>query len=58
MIIWINATVCAAEDHGEDRRHEIAGSDQRRNVQAGQERASGQEKQELKECGIKRWSFR
>jgi hypothetical protein len=27
MIIQINATVCAAEDHGEDRRDEAADSD-------------------------------
>ena len=27
MIIQINATVCAATDHGEDRRHKIAASD-------------------------------
>jgi hypothetical protein len=51
MIIQMNATVCAAEDHGEDGRHEIAGSDRRRSAQAGQEGTSGQEKQELKECG-------
>ena len=30
MIIQINATVCAAVDHGEDGQHKIAGSDQRR----------------------------
>ena len=28
MIIQINATVCAAADHGEDGRRKIAGSDQ------------------------------
>ena len=27
MIIQINATVCAALDHGDDRQHKIAGSD-------------------------------
>ena len=27
MIIQINATVCAAVDHGGDRRDKIAGSD-------------------------------
>ena len=27
MIIQINATVCAAVDHGDDERRKIAGSD-------------------------------
>ena len=30
MIIWINATVCAAVDHGQGRRNKIAGSDEER----------------------------
>jgi hypothetical protein len=29
MIIWINATVCAAEDHGGAGQLKIAGRDQR-----------------------------
>ena len=29
MIIQMNATVCAAEDHGEDRRRKIADSYER-----------------------------
>ena len=36
MIIQINATVCAAVDHGEGGQHKIAGSDQRRRVQGGE----------------------
>jgi len=35
MIIKINATVCADMDHGEDRRHKIAGSDQRAESREG-----------------------
>jgi hypothetical protein len=33
MIIQMNATVCAAFDHGEDRMREIAGSDRQSWVQ-------------------------
>ena len=47
MIIQINATVCAAVDHGEDRQHKIAGSDYRKWVQAEHERGSGQGKREI-----------
>jgi hypothetical protein len=32
MIIQMNATVCAAEDHRDGVREEIAGSDERRGV--------------------------
>ena len=35
MIIQMNATVCADMDHGEDGRHKIADSDQRRRAQGG-----------------------
>jgi hypothetical protein len=52
MIIQINATVCAAVDNGDDRRHKIAGSDQltrRRDVGKG---ASDQEKEEIKGCAV------
>ena len=42
MIIQINATVCAAADHGEDRQHKIAGSDQRNWVLRSREEASDQ----------------
>ncbi len=30
MIIQMNATVCAAVDHGDDGQYKIAGSDRRR----------------------------
>ena len=33
MIIQINATVCAAEDHGEEVQTKIAGSDQRKKAE-------------------------
>ncbi len=36
MIIEINATVCAAVDHGEGGQLKIAGRDQRKVVQQGQ----------------------
>ena len=49
MIIQINATVCAAADHGDDRQHKIAGSDQGKRVQEGQERAMTRAKQEFEE---------
>ena len=48
MIIQINATVCAAVDHGDDRQHRIAGSDQRRRRRKVGKRASDQEKGEIK----------
>ena len=48
MIIQINATVCAAVNHGGERQHKIAGSDQRWRLQRGHERASNQEEQEIK----------
>ena len=32
MIIQINATVCAAVDHGEDRQQKIAGGDKHTRV--------------------------
>ena len=51
MIIQINATVCAAVDHGEGRQHKIAGSDKRRMVQEGQGRGSYQVEQRIKERG-------
>jgi hypothetical protein len=47
MIIQMNATVCAAMNHGESRLDKIAGSDQCRRVQGAQDRASGQGKQEF-----------
>jgi hypothetical protein len=37
MIIQINATVCAAEDHGEDEQWKIADGDKHRRVQEGEE---------------------
>ena len=49
MIIQMNATVCAAEDHGDDVRHKIAGSDQRSRGAEAQEKASDQEKQGTEE---------
>jgi hypothetical protein len=42
-------------DHGEDRQHKIAGSDQRMRAQRGQEWISDQEKQEITEVWQKRW---
>ena len=47
MIIQINATVCAAVDHGEGGQLKIAGRDQRKMVQEGQERGSYQAKQRI-----------
>ena len=47
MIIQINATVCAAVDHGEGGQLKIAGRDQRKMVQEGQERASYQAEQRI-----------
>jgi hypothetical protein len=47
MIIWINATVCAAGDHGEDGRQRIAASDMHRRVQKREGRAGDQEKQQI-----------
>ena len=51
MIIQINATVCAAVDHGDDMWHEIAGSDQGRKMQTGRERGSDQGKQDIHKSG-------
>jgi len=42
MIIQINATVCAALDHGQGRQFKIAGRDQRKMVQESKERGSYQ----------------
>ena len=39
MIIQINATVCAAVDHGEDEQRKIADSDERRRTQKDPEKA-------------------
>ena len=50
MIIQINATVCAAADHGGNRQHKIAGSDRRGRVQGGREGTSDQEKRETREA--------
>jgi hypothetical protein len=44
MIIQINATVCAAADHGEYWQHKIAGNNQRRQLRGHQEGVSDQEK--------------
>jgi hypothetical protein len=52
MIIQINATVCAAIDHGDDRQHKIAGSDPRKRCTRTWERAGDQEKVEISACGI------
>jgi hypothetical protein len=46
MIISINATVCAAVDHGEGGQRKIVGRVRRRRVPRGQETLSDQEKQE------------
>ncbi len=46
MIIQINATVCAAVDHGDDRRRRIADSDQRRRVLGRKKMVGDQGKQE------------
>jgi hypothetical protein len=35
MIIQINATVCAAEDHGEESQHKFAGSGHHRRPRNG-----------------------
>jgi hypothetical protein len=42
MIIQINATVCAAVDHGAGGQLKIAGRDERKWAQEGQERRSYQ----------------
>ena len=43
MIIQINATVCAALDHGQGRRNKMAGSDEEQREEWVRE----QEKQEI-----------
>jgi hypothetical protein len=43
----MNATVCAAGDHGEDGRRKIAGSDKHKRVQKRERRGGSQEKQEF-----------
>jgi hypothetical protein len=58
MIIQINATVCAAADHGEDSQHKIAGGDHFGRVLRGEETSSDQEKQEIKGAWQKRRFFR
>jgi len=55
MIIQINATVCAAENHGEDKRDKAADSDWLGRLQEVQERLSDQEKQETEEACRQRW---
>jgi hypothetical protein len=60
MIISINATVCAATDHGGNWLCKIAGSDQSRRGQRGKERSSEQGKHEImggwqKRRFIRRW---
>ena len=47
MIIQINATVCAAVDHGEGEQLKIAGRDQRKMLQEGQGRGSYQAEQRI-----------
>jgi hypothetical protein len=47
MIIQINATVCAAVDHGGGEQVKIAGRDQRKMVQEGQGRGSYQAEQRI-----------
>jgi hypothetical protein len=47
MIIQINATVCAALDHGQGGQLKIAGRDQRKMVQEGQGRGSYQAEQRI-----------
>jgi hypothetical protein len=57
MIISINATVCAAADHGEEGQHKIAGNDQRRRCGKGVGEESDHEKQEVYGARQKRWFF-
>ena len=47
MIIQINATVCAAVDHGEGGQLKIAGIGERKMVHEGQGRGSYQEEQRI-----------
>jgi len=47
MIIQINATVCAAPDHGADERQKLAGGDKHRRVQDREEERGDQEKREV-----------
>jgi hypothetical protein len=58
MIIQMNATVCADMDHGEDRRHKIAGSDQGEWRRQERKRDNDQGRRENKEALQKRWFFR
>ena len=58
MIIQINATVCAALDHGAGGSSRSLDSDQRRRVQRCREEASGQEKQEVEGEWQRRRFFR
>jgi hypothetical protein len=50
MIIQMNATVCADMDHGEDRRHKIAGSDEGTEWREGRKRGDDQGRRENKEA--------
>jgi hypothetical protein len=43
----MNATVCAAEDHGEDEQWKIAGGGKHRRVQKREGEQSDQEKREV-----------
>jgi hypothetical protein len=50
MIIQMNATVCVAEDHGEDWRHKIAGSGQGAECREGRKGGDDQGRREDKEA--------
>jgi len=50
MIISINATVCAAADHGEDWQHKIVRNDRRKTVQERRARGIDQGCKKVRTC--------
>ena len=52
----MNATVCGDMNHGEKRQFKIAGSDQGRRAQQGEERGSEQGRREFQVLYEKWWS--
>lgn len=51
MIIQMNATVCAAVDHGEDRRHKIAVIDGGGELSRAKKSDSDQGSKDFQRCG-------
>jgi hypothetical protein len=51
MIIQMNATVCADMNHGESRRHKIAGSDQGAGCREGRKEGNGLGRRKIRKPG-------